>query len=117
MNRQKGVSLSGLLFWGVVVAVVALFAMKIAPSAIEYYKIRKAVTSIAQQAKADSTVSDIRIAYRKYADIDSITDVRAEDLDISKEGNQIVISFSYEKRIGPLGPVSLLIEYRGSSSH
>lgn len=116
MNKQRGFSLSGLMFWGVVIAMVALVVIKIAPSAIEFYKIRKDISTVAQQAKADSTVPDIRRAFAKFAEIDQISDVKPEDLDITKEGNQIVISFAYDKKIGLFGPLSLLIEYRGNSS-
>ena len=115
MKRQKGVSLSGLLFWGVIVAMVALVVIKVAPSAIEFYKIRKDITAVAQQAKPDSTVPELRKAFSKYAEIDQISDVRPEDLDITKEGNQIVISVAYEKKIPLFGPASLLIEYKATS--
>ena len=115
MKGQRGITLSGLMFWGIIVALVALVAIKLAPSAIEYYKIRKDVTAVAQGAKPDSTVSDLRRAYAKYVEIDQIGEVKPEDLDITKEGNQIVIAFAYDKKITLFGPVSLLIEYRGSS--
>lgn len=116
MNKQKGVSLSGLMFWGVIIAMVALVVIKIAPSAIEYWKIRKGVANVAQQAKADSTVPELRRAYAKQAEIDHTSDIKPEDLEITKEGNQIVMSFAYEKRIPLFGPVSLLIDYQASSA-
>lgn len=116
MNNQQGISLSGLMFWGAIAAMIALVVIKIAPSAVEYYKIRNGVSAVAQQAKQDATVSELRRSYAKFAEIDHISDVRPEDLDITKEGSQVVISFAYDKKIGLFGPVSLLIEYRGSSS-
>ena len=114
-KRQMGVSLSGLLFWCIIVAMVALLLIKVAPSAIEYYKIRKDIASVARSAKPESTVPELRKAFDKFANIDLITDIRSEDLDISKVGNQIVISVAYEKKISLFGPVSLVIEYRASS--
>lgn len=116
MKKQKGVSLSGLLVWGVIIAMVALLVIKVAPSAIEYWKIRKGVAAVANQAKPDSTVPDLRRIYEKQTAIDQISDVGPEDLEISKEGNMIVVSFAYEKRIPLFGPVSLLIDYKGSSA-
>ena len=35
-EQTNGVSLSGLMFWGVIVAMVALLVIKVAPSAIEF---------------------------------------------------------------------------------
>ena len=115
-KRQMGVSLSGLLFWCVIVAMVAVLLIKVAPSAIEYYKIRKDIVAVAHGAKPDMTVADLRRSFMRHADIDMITDVKPEDLDIGKEGNQIVISVAYEKRISLFGPVSLVIDYRASSA-
>lgn len=114
-NKQAGVSLSGLMFWGVIVAMLALVVIKVAPSAIEYYKIRKGIISVAQGARPDSTVPDLRKAYARQAEIDHTSDIKPEDLEITKEGSQIVISFAYEKKIALFGPVSLLIDYQASS--
>ena len=116
VKNQKGVSLSGLLVWGFILAMVALVVIKVAPATIEYYKIQKAIKSVAAAATASSTVPELRKAYSKYVEIEHISDVRPEDLDIAKEGNQVVISFAYEKKIGLVGPVSLLIDYQASSS-
>ena len=46
MKKQRGVALSGLLFWGFVVAMVAVLGLKVAPTAIEYYKILKDAKSV-----------------------------------------------------------------------
>lgn len=116
MRDQKGISLSGLLLWGFVIAMIALVVIKVAPSAVEYYKIRKDIKAVAAAATPTSTVPELRAAYGKYVEVDQISDVRPQDLDITKEGNQIVISFAYEKKIPLFGPASLLLEYHASSS-
>ncbi|HEX5803143.1 MAG TPA: DUF4845 domain-containing protein, partial [Azospira sp.] len=116
VNKQKGVSLSALLVWCFIIAMVSLLTMKVAPSIIEYYKIRKSIQSVVQNAGPNATVPDLRKAYDRYAEIDHVSDIRSEDLDISKDGSQIVISFAYEKKIGLVGPVSLLIEYQASTA-
>lgn len=116
MNKQRGLSLSGLMVWGVVLAVVALVVIKVAPSAIEFHKIRKDIAAVAQNAGPEATVADVRRAYAKYVEIDQITDVRPEDLDITKEDGRVVVSVAYEKKIGLFGPVSLLIDYQASTA-
>ncbi|MBV5337727.1 MAG: DUF4845 domain-containing protein, partial [Deltaproteobacteria bacterium] len=61
------------------------------------------------------TVAEIRTSFSKYAEVDHIQAITPADLDISKEGNRVVIAFAYEKRV-PLFPnVSLLIEFQGAS--
>lgn len=116
MNKQKGISLSGLMVWGFILALVALVLIKVAPTAIEHYKVRKAIQSVVQNAGPNATVPELRGAYTKYVEIDHITDVSPSDLDISKDGGQIVISVAYEKKIALFGPVSLLIDYQASAT-
>lgn len=116
MNKEAGISLAGLLVWGFIVALVALLGIKVAPSAIEFHNIRKDITAVAQAAEPEATAADLRRAFARYAEVDGITDVQPADLDIVREGNRVLISVAYEKRIALFGPVSLLIDYQASSS-
>lgn len=115
MKNQRGVTLSGLMIWGIIIAMVAILGMKLVPEVIDYYKIKKIVASTAANASG-KTVPEIRAIYGKYADVDHIQTITPADLDISKEGNEVVIAFAYEKRIPLFGNVSLLIDFEGSSS-
>lgn len=115
MKSQRGVALSGLLFWGVVIILVAVLGMKVAPTAIEYAKILKDSKAVVAQVGKDATVTDVRNAFNKYAEVDQLS-FKGDQLDISKESGQIVISFAYEKRIPLFANVSLLIDYQGSTA-
>ena len=115
MDKQRGVALSGLLIWGVIIAIVALLGIKVAPEVIDYYKIKKIIASTAMNANG-KTVPEIRAIFDKYAEVDHTQTVSPADLDISKEGGEVVITFAYEKRIPLFANVSLVIEFEGSSS-
>jgi len=115
MNNQRGVALSGLLFWGIIITLVAVLGMKVGPEYLEYFKILKSVKSISAGA-ASQTVPEIRAAYDRYADVNYISTLKGTDLDISKENNNVVISFAYERRIPLFYNVSLVIDFEGSSS-
>lgn len=116
-NKQRGVSLSGMLLICVLLVFGAIFGMKVLPSTMEYFTILKTVKSIAGgELAAGATVADVRKAFSRHSQIDDIKSVTAEDLDISKDGNDIVISFAYAKKIPLFGPVSLYIDYEGSSA-
>jgi hypothetical protein len=118
MNRQRGVSLSGLLIGLVIVIAVALLGMKVAPSAIEYFKILKAVKAVAQDAATKSgSINDIRVAYTRHVQVGDMTKVAPTDLEITKDdAGQVVISFAYEDKIPLFANVSLAIDYEGSSA-
>ena len=115
MKYQRGVTLSGLIVWGVVIALVAITGMRVAPDVIDYYKIKKIVASTAMNANG-KTVPEIRAIFDKYADVDSIQTIKGTDLDISKEGDAVIVAFAYEKRIPLFLNVSLLIDFQGSSA-
>ena len=116
MLAQRGISLISFLWIALLVAISSLLVLEVAPSMIEFYKIKKIVKSVASNATANATIPDLRKAYAKHAAIDRIEVLQAEDLEMVKEAGQIVISFEYSKKIKLLGPVSLLIEYHGSSA-
>lgn len=112
---QRGLSLIGLLFWAIVIAVVALVAMKVLPTLNEFFTIQRAVNKVAQQNL--TTVPEIRAAFEKQKEIEySISSISGKDLDISKEGNgRTVIRFAYDKEVELVEPVFLLIKYNGRS--
>ena len=114
MNKQRGVALSGLLVWGIIITLVAVLGMKVGPEYLDYYNVLKCVKSISPGA-ASQTVPEIRAACDKYADVNSVKVIKGTDLDISKENNQVVISFAYERRIPLFYNVSLVIDFEGSS--
>lgn len=114
-KQQRGLSLIGLILASVVVIGIAVVAMKVAPSVIEYYTILKNIKVVANN-NALASVAEVRAAYDRQASIDATPSLTGADLEISKEGGQLVISFAYSKKIPLVGNVSLLIDYAGSSS-
>lgn len=115
MKYQRGVALSGLIFWGIVISLAAVLGMKVTPTTIEYYKILKDCKAVVAKMSPDSTVADVRKAFDRFSEIDQF-DFDSKQLDISKDGGKIVIEFAYEKRIPLFWNVSLLIDYKGSTA-
>lgn len=115
MKYQRGVALSGLIFWGVILVLVSVLGMKVVPTYIEYFKILKDSKGAVANAGPEATVADVRRSFDRYAQIDMI-DFPSSQLDISKDGGKIVIEFAYEKRVPLFGNVSLLIDYKGSTA-
>lgn len=115
MKHQRGVALSGLLFWSMVLILAAVLAMKVVPTYLEYYKTLKDTRAVVAQLTPDASVSDVRKAYDKYAEIDQLT-MPSSKLDIFKDSGKVVIEFAYEKRIPLFANISLLIDYKGSTA-
>lgn len=115
MKNQRGIALTSLLFWGIILAIVAMLTVKVLPEVVDYYKIKKSVKSTAINS-IGKTVPEIRTIYSKYAEVENIQQITPADLDITKEGGDVVISFAYERRIPLVYNVSLLITFVGSSA-
>jgi hypothetical protein len=115
-NKQRGISFPVVFLIGVVLALAAVGAMKIAPAYTEFLTVKKAITAIAASDGRTGSVSEIRKAFDRRAAIDSITAVTPGELEISKDGGDVVISFAYQKRIALFGNVSLLIDFAASTA-
>jgi Tfp pilus assembly protein FimT len=111
---QRGVSLSGLLVAGVIVAIVAVLGMKIVPDVIEYFQVKSTINAIAHDGNLAS-VADVRNAFNRYADIDQISSVNGNDLEVVKSGSGFAVSIAYERRIHLFGPASLVLDFEASS--
>jgi Tfp pilus assembly major pilin PilA len=114
-TRQHGVTLSGLLVGAFVVAMLALLGMKVVPEYMEHRQIVSAVKKIAAAADPASSVAQIRGAFDRQANVDYISAITGADLEVTKEGGAIVVSFAYEKRVPLFANVSLLLDFTGSS--
>lgn len=122
MKYQRGVSLNGLMIGGVIFAILALGAMKVLPDWMEYGRLKKVIAAVAADSSLkDSSVTQVRGAYRKRAEIDDIKSITAEDIDIAKEGGELVLSFAYSKKIPMFAiggtKVSLGLDFEGSTSN
>ncbi|MGZ8255371.1 MAG: DUF4845 domain-containing protein [Burkholderiaceae bacterium] len=104
-------SLIGLIFVGLIVVALLALGFRIVPAVIEYIAIERAV----QKVKNESTVRDIQAAFERHRTIDDITSITSKDLDITKEGDKVVVSYAYQKKIPILDNVSLVIDFAGTT--
>lgn len=112
-KTNSGMSLVGLILMLGLLAMVAIIAARIAPTAVEFIAVKKAIVSAKH---AGSTVAEMQAAFNKQADVDYIDSIAARDLVFEKSETGYEISFSYTKKIHLVGPASLLLEYEGSTA-
>ncbi len=117
MRNQRGVTLLGVVIVGFILLLATIVGVKVGPEYMEYYKIVKNIKAVAQDHNlASASPNDIRLAYARRAEIDQIQAVSYKDIDIGRDGGQLVISFSYNKVVPLFANVSLLLEFEGSSA-
>lgn len=115
MRKQIGISMIGVLFVCIGLVLVAVGGMKVVPAYIEYMSVKKAVAGVVQGGEARGTVAEIRRAFDKRAQVDDINVISGTDLEITKEGNDVVVAFAYPKKIPLFGNVSIYFDFAGSS--
>src|SRR5262249_21349491 len=97
----------------VVVIFVALLAFKLIPPFMEFRTQKAGIQAIARE-KQNSTVADIRRAWDTRSAIDDYA-LKSSDLEVTKQGNQVVISFAYRKEVPLFANVGLYIDFAASS--
>lgn len=113
-KNQRGVGMLAIVVGCIVIVIGAIGGLKIAPAYIEYFQIKKSVIAVAQGGALGS-VAEVRSAFDKRAQVDDITTITSQDLEISKDGGELVVSFAYLKKIPLFSNVSLLIEFAGGN--
>lgn len=112
-KRQHGLTLVGLIFVLAILASIVLVGAKVSPTVMEYLAIKKAIESA---RTSGNSVSEIQSAFDRQTTVGYIDSISGKDLEIVKSTNGYDVSFAYPKKIGLVGPVSLLIEYEGTTA-
>ena len=109
-GRQRGLGLVALIVVLAIIVALALFAMKVVPSYLEFRAAKNAIDAIARE-KPGASVGDIRRAFENRQAIDDINALKSTDLEITKDSNAVVISFAYRKEVQLFPNVGLYIDY------
>jgi hypothetical protein len=115
-DKQRGISFPVIFLIGVVLALTAVGAMKVAPAYVDFMTAKKAIVAVAAGEGRTGNVTEIRKAFDRRAAVDSISVVTGAELEISKDGSDVVISFAYAKKIPLFSNVSLLIDFAASTA-
>lgn len=115
--RQRGIGLVGMILIAAGLIFVTILGIKLVPAYIHNAQIAQIFRAIAHDpAMQGATISEIKQSYSKRANINYITDISADDIEISKDDGRLSLSASYSVRIPVAGNIVLLIEFNPSSS-
>jgi len=98
-----------------VLIVVALFSFKLIPAYIDFYTAKKAINVVARERQGQ-TAAEIRRSFELRSAIDEIK-VKPSDLEITKDGNELVIGFAYRKEVPLFANVGIYIDFAASSKY
>ncbi len=116
IRRQRGIGILTLLIGGALLFFVALIGMKVFPEVLGYFTVVKNVKATAHDpGLSGASVAQVRSIFLKRSQVEGGSSISADDLEITKEGSEVVITFAYSKKIPLFANVSLMIDFEGSS--
>src|SRR6185503_6837553 len=113
-RKQRGITFIGWVFLLVPIAIVAYAGIRLAPVYMNYYRVAKTISQVAEEAKGDDTTNAgiLRSALGKRLDIESIEFPDLKDFVIRRDGQQWVIEINYEEPIPFIYNLSLLATFQ-----
>ena len=116
-KNQLGMGFLGFALIAAALALVAVAGLKIGPAYTEFNTAKKAILAIAEGGEAKGgSVADVRKAFDRRSSVDDISVVSPQDLEITKEGGELVISFAYAKKVPLFANVAVCIDFFASTS-
>jgi hypothetical protein len=112
MRKQRGISLTGTIFWLAILGFVGIMAAKLMPAYVEYYAVKKILAALEAQGVTKGTVRDIRFGYEKLNAVEDIKSVRGDDLEITKSsGGDAVVSATWSVRIPMVANINACLDF------
>lgn len=117
LHAQQGAGLFTMMLYFVVAAVVVLLGLKLVPAYLDYFTVKKIIASMAYGEEVKSgTVAEIRRSFDRRATIDYQKSVTAEDLEITKEGNETVVTAAWQQKIPLFTGYTLIVDFSASTA-
>ena len=98
-----------------VVLIGALLAFRMVPAYIEWYTVQRALDAAVKDAN-DPTLNNIRRSMERKLNADYADAVSAKDVEVTRTGNTITASVSWQKKLPLVSNVSLLLDFDATSS-
>jgi len=101
----------------VLLGTVAMLGFRLFNPYMQYFTIQKTFKTLAQNPELRSgSRKEILNAYQRYSLIDRITVISEDDIEVTKDGNTLVLSASYSVKVPLVANLSLLVDFAPSSA-
>jgi hypothetical protein len=93
-----------------------MVGFRVAPAYIEYYSVQKALQRSLDEVRDRSSKREIQQAFQRFADSGYIESVSGTDVDVTRQGNEIVASVSWTRKLHMVANASLFLEFEAVAS-
>ena len=116
MRKQHGFSLKGAIFWMALLGFLGVMAAKLFPAYVEYFTVKKMLSAMEQNGDLKGTVRDIRNSFDKRNAIEDVKNVKPDDLEITKEGGEAVVTANWSVRIPLVYNASACLDFTATTA-
>jgi hypothetical protein len=110
-RTQRGITLTSAIVGMLFLAAVALFTAKLLPSYLEYFSVVKILKAMDSGGDTKGTVRDIRKAFDTRNAIEDVKAIRGEDLEITKEGGEAIVTATWSTKVPIIGNFSACLDF------
>ena len=111
MRQQRGITLMNLIVGLAVLGFLGIMAAKMVPAYIEYFKVKKIFSAMVQAGDTKGTVGEIRKSYQRRNTIEDVHSVTEQDIEISKEGGETVLTANWSVKVPLVSNVSACLDF------
>jgi len=111
MRRMRGIGLIQLIITLAIIGFVGIMLAKCMPSYIEYFSVKKMFAAMEQNGETKGSVREIRRAYELRNNIEDVKSVRPEDIEITKEAGETVLTATWSARVPLFSNVSACFDF------
>ena len=113
---QLGFSLKSAIIWMAVIGFLVVMGAKLMPAYVEYFTVKKMLKSMDEQGDLKGTVREIRNAFDKRNAIEDVKNVRPDDLEITKEGGEAVVTANWSVRVPLVHNISACLDFTATTA-
>ncbi len=117
LHCQRGMGFIMLIFIFAVCAVVLLLGLKLFPVYSQLFNVKSVMKGLAASEEVRSgTVAEIRKSFDRRATIGYVEVITKDDLEITKEGGETVVTAAWQQKIPLFTGYTLLIDLSVSTA-
>jgi hypothetical protein len=115
-RAQRGLTMIGFLFTAFVLVVLAMIGFRVTPSYIEYFAVKRAMQDALDNMRDVTNVQEFRRSVDGRLNVNYVESVKSSDMQLSRNGNSIVASVSWERKLHMVHNAYILLEFEAEAS-
>lgn len=112
MEKQKGVTVLQILFYGIFIALGVVISVNLVPPYLEHMSVKGALNDLSKQTEIkNQSPRKIQDFLLRRFQVNDVRNVKATDLEIDKRDGKMSLSLSYEVRVHLIGNIDAVLVF------